>query len=88
MGAIMGAVGPWFVTPHAVQRYIERVDSSLSYEAALGRIISDSVNAHCVKKLDDGAELWRGPKPRRLRYVVSPDKQLMTVMFAFDRVSR
>lgn len=85
MGAIVGAVGPWFVTPHAVQRYIERVEPGLSYEVALGRIISDSAGAHRVKQLDQGAELWRGPKPRRLRYIVSPDNQLITIMFAFDR---
>lgn len=73
------------MTPHAVQRYRERVAPNMSYEGALGCIINDSVGAHKVKDLDAGAELWRGPKPRRLRYIVSRDAQVITVLFAFDR---
>jgi len=46
------------------------------------------VGAHFVRQQRNG-ELWRGPKPRRLRFIVSRDEpglpQLVTVLFAFDR---
>jgi hypothetical protein len=77
------------VTPHAVERYIARVRTGIEYRRALGELISMSERAHFVKTRRDGYELWRGPPPRRLRFVVGsnmPGKpQLLTVLFAFDR---
>jgi len=64
------AAGRWFVTPHAVARYRERVDPDLSYEEALGRIIRDSERAAYVRPALDGREEWRSPE--RVRYVVAP----------------
>jgi len=82
------AKGRWFVTPHAVRQYIARVRPGLSYERALGELIRMSEGAHFVREQRNG-ELWRGPKPRRLRFIVCRDMpgkpQLVTVLFAFDR---
>lgn len=66
--------GRWFVTPHAVLRYTQRAlgAAGLSYEQALAALIKLSVLAHLVRKERDGAELWRGPKPDRLRFIVGP----------------
>ena len=82
-----GAVGRWFVTPHAVRRYRERVPGArkLSYEQALGRIIKDSWRAHFVRIERNGMELWRVGKPWRTRYRVAPAEGaglpvLMTVL--------
>lgn len=46
----------------------------MSYEQALGAIIADSERAHRVHVQDSGHEVWRGPRPRRLRYVVEPSR--------------
>lgn len=67
----MPAKGRWFVTPHAVRRYLERVRPGLTYEQALAEIIRESWRARPVKPWGR-AHLWRGPKPRRLRYIVAP----------------
>ena len=84
-----GAVGPFFVTPHAVWRYIERVRPGISYRQALHDLIAQGRGAHRVKQLDSGHELWRGPKPRRLRLLVAPASggglpQLVTILTTFD----
>lgn len=84
------ARGRWFITPHAVERYIERVEPGLTYEQALGRLIDLSNAARHVKtyprqpdspseKYRHGYELWRGPRPMRLRcWVAQPDKAEIT----------
>lgn len=75
--------GRWFITPHAVQRYRQRV-RECSYEEALAVLVDWSERAHYVKQRNDGAELWRGPKPLRLRLVVGKREdgapQLVTVL--------
>ena len=84
----MSAAGRFFITPHAVQRYRERAARSISYETALAELIQQSECAHRVKPMRDGAELWRGPKPLRLRMIVMPQKaglpQLLTVKRGHD----
>lgn len=89
---VTGAVGRWFVTLHAVNAFRSRAGGAswMTYERALGEIINESTAARKLKDLDSGAELWRGPRPRRLRYIVMPDERyglpvLVTVLFAFDR---
>lgn len=85
-----GAAGPWFITPHALDRFRERVTggAELSYEEALGRIIREAQGAHHVKNLDSGSQLWRGPKPLRLRYLVAGSERgkpaLVTVLPSHD----
>jgi hypothetical protein len=82
-------VGNWFVTPHAVRRYIERVDGSLSYEQALAELVCWSQKARRVKELRPGVWLYRGGKPKRLRFRVAENDngapQLLTVMGGKDR---
>lgn len=104
---IVGATGNWFVTPHAVQRYQQRVEPGLTYEQALARLIDLSNTARYVKtyerdpdspseKYRNGYELWRGPRPRRLRcWIAQPHveeiaghkalPQLVTVFAGDDR---
>ena len=85
--------GRWFVGPHAVRRFLKRVPAARgwSYERALAAIISDTDAAHFVKALDTSAQLWRGPKPWRLRYIVTSAGSagalpvLVTVQAACDR---
>lgn len=88
----VGASGRWFITPHAVEQFRERAawQQGRDYESALVELIDESKGARFVKRLDSGLELWRGPRPRRMRYLVGPGEgdlpALVTVLFAFDRV--
>lgn len=84
--------GPWFITPHAVHRYIERIRPGLGYEQALRELIEQSDKAHAVKEIEPGLWLYRGTKPRRLRFRVSTrgerSPQLVTVLTAHDGMRR
>ncbi len=64
----MSASGRWFITPHAVRRYIKRFAPRCTYEEALSELIRASGEARRVKTLPTGLALYRGPKPRRLRF--------------------
>lgn len=93
-----GAAGRWFVTPHAIDRWIERFTPRSFREAplteamrarVLGWIIDETERARFVKRLASGVELWRGPKPRRIRFLVGASSDgalpaLLTVMPACD----
>ena len=50
----MAIVGVWFVTPHAVQRYRERIDPRASYEEALEILAAESERARFVKLIPAG----------------------------------
>lgn len=83
--------GRWWITPHAVRRYIERCPGArrLSFEQALERLIVASEAAHLVKaRRNPGEELWRGGKPHRLRFIVARGNhglpQLVTVLRGCD----
>jgi len=80
----MAVTGRWFVTPHAVNRYIERVDRKLSYDDALAHIIKDSELARFVRQLPDKdgirVELWRGKRPHRVRYTIVDSTPLPIVV--------
>ena len=86
-----GVKGPWFMTPHAVERFRNRAgwQRASDYESALAALIDESRGAHFVKTLNTGAELWRGPKPRRLRFIVGAGDgalpALVTVLGSYDR---
>lgn len=78
--------GKWFITPHAVHRYIARSHPKLSYDEALAELIRVSEKAKRKKSLGDGIAMYRGPKPEKLRCIVSeniteenPLPQLLTV---------
>jgi len=76
--------GPFFITPHAVRRYMLRINGGIDYEHALEQLIDHTRTARRVKMLDTGAQLWRTGKPLRLRLIVDcnqPGKpQLVTVL--------
>lgn len=79
--------GPWLITPHAVDRYVERV-MRVPRGRAVEDLIAMAARAHRVKVRADGLWLWRGPKPRRLRLVVDEScdpPRLVTVLTTFDR---
>ena len=69
----MSASGRWFITPHAVKRYVKRFAPRSTYEEALSELIRASVEARRVKTLPTGLALYRGPKPRRLRFFLQED---------------
>lgn len=75
--------GRWFITPHAVERYIERVRPTLDYDRALAELVELSDRAHEVSRTD-AFILFRAPKPTRCRLRVSHEGQLMTVLPPFD----
>jgi hypothetical protein len=91
----MGCMGRWFITPHAVRRYIERVDRTASYGQALGELVRFSDVARPIKEISPGVWLYRGGRPLRLRFRVasSPVRvdgdpgmpQLLTVIPGHDR---
>jgi len=72
----MPATGRFFITPHAVRRFIKRVRPGASYNEALGELIRLSDGAHLVKRVvgdyGDDVEIWRTGKPLRMRLVVAP----------------
>lgn len=73
---------PWIVTEHAITRYIERVRPRISRELARQELEAAASTAHYVGSRADGAERWRGPRPRRLRFIVEPGSppKLITVL--------
>ena len=99
--------GKWFVTGHAARRFAQHAlgwtggeDDALPevlYKRALTEIIRDSEAAHVVRACtprsgSPEAVVWRGPKPRRLRYIVAAKPLdgyqvagLMTVLPEYDR---
>lgn len=84
--------GRWFITPHAVTRYRQRIAPHLTYEHALAELIRASQTAHrCTPRHDvPGAWLWRGGRPLRLRFIVQERvppgslPQLLTVYGGHD----
>jgi hypothetical protein len=85
----LSASGNWFITPHAVERYRERVAPRMAYEMALWCLVQLSMQAHRVRDKAPGIEMWRGPKPERLRFLVATGNsglpQLLTVLKGHDR---
>lgn len=81
-----GAIGRWFITPHAVHRYIQRVRPMATYEQALNDLVRLSETAHLVRR-DGDTEHWRA-KGKRLRFRVAPSSGelsvLMTVLTEHD----
>lgn len=79
--------GCWFITPHAVARYRERVRPNCSYEDALEDLIHESEHAHLIG-YSGPLQQWRGARPRRLRFRVATGgdgkPQLVTVLPPFD----
>ncbi len=82
--------GRWFITPHAVRQYIHRVRPGLLYPYALAELIRLSECARYIKQLNH-LELWRGPKPLRLRLYIGRQRngapQLVTVLKGPEKAS-
>jgi hypothetical protein len=65
--------GRWFVTPHAVERMLERHGAALGLTnraAALAWIIEESMVAKFAHPTVTGNPVWVGRRPRRIRYVL------------------
>ncbi|MFY9825577.1 MAG: hypothetical protein WAM82_29655 [Thermoanaerobaculia bacterium] len=88
----MAVSGSWFITPHAVEKYIQRFAPRFTYEEALGALIRESTHARRVKVLPTGLVLYRGPKPRRLRFFLQENVEapalpvLVTVLGRSEQV--
>lgn len=63
---------------------MERFRRGVSYRAARTELRDMIDRAHPVKRAANGLELWRGPKPRRIRFYVDDRGSVVTVMMAFD----
>jgi len=82
--------GRWFITPHAVRRYIERISPGSTYEQALAFLIDQSETAHPTGWVAADVLQYRAPRPLRLRYRVRHGQdgglpQLLTVLPEHDR---
>lgn len=83
----MSAQGPWFISPHAVNRYIERCRGGLTRERALKELIAHAETARYLRSVTVGdygqCELWRTKDRRNWRLIVSREQpglpQLVTV---------
>jgi CRISPR-associated protein Cas6 len=74
-----GVQGRWFMTPHAVRRMLEHHGASLglrSFGEARAWMIEDSQRATKAHDSADGAEVWVGRRPRRVRYVLGEADQV------------
>ena len=78
----------WTITRHAVERYIERIRPGLAYPQALAYLTQESRGAHRVKEIEPGLWLWRGSKPRRLRFRITTAGELVTVLTSHDGMRR
>lgn len=81
----------WVITAHALERYVERVHRGISFRKAAQELERHMSGAHYVKTLPTGIELWRGPKPARMRLRVmrvGNTLELVSVLEAFDRLRR
>lgn len=88
----MSAAGRWFITPHAIRRYIEKMAPQASFDEALARLIQLSDSAHRVRATRDGCAIYRAPRPSRIRLIVAERgpglPQLVTVLAECDRIER
>lgn len=82
----------WYISEHAIDRYVERIDRGVTRRQAKAELVAQCLRAHFVKLLPGGLELWRGPKPRRIRLRAERTGDgvltLATVIEAFDGLRR
>ena len=60
--------GPWFITRAALDDYSRLTGRGAP--APREELEAEITRAHYVKRQGDGAEVWRGSKPLRLRFIV------------------
>ncbi len=85
-----GLVGNWYITPHAIRAYIDKVDRNATWDEAKEVLQKWSMTATYVKEEYPGISLYRSPKHKtfggkwRWRLIVSRRKpglpQLTTVL--------
>src|SRR3970040_1832232 len=71
----MSAAGSWFITPHAVRRYIERHRPGLSYDHALTELVWWSEVSEVKCETRSGERQFNAEWPARLRFIVTRDAQ-------------
>ena len=78
-----GEPASWQISDHAISRYVQRVMRGRAVDRARADLLWMLERAHFVKCLPSGLELWRGPKPLRLRLRVD-GRILVTVITDCD----
>lgn len=68
----MGATGRFFVTPHALRRYIERIRPGMCEREAREELLRYAARAKVVRRTRNKGVLMRAPRPLRFRFVVGP----------------
>lgn len=64
--------GSWYLTRAALEDYARLVGKTgVDLEVLRSALLQEIGRAHFVRRQDSGAELWRGGKPLRLRFIVS-----------------
>lgn len=64
--------GPWHITDHARDQYIEKWAPGLDRHAAFLALVRLTQQASLVTTYPDGQQRWRGPKSSGLRFIVDP----------------
>jgi hypothetical protein len=70
----MAAAGRWWVTPTAIHQYCE-LTGRRDDESTLAEMIDVCEKAHHVRSQENGLDLYRGPRPLRLRLLVAPARR-------------
>jgi len=69
-------IGPWFITPTAIQQRMDLSGGALSYDDArsdLAALAQHLVGSSAVPRTSaDGCSIYRGPRPLRLSVTVAP----------------
>lgn len=69
-------IGPWFITPTAIQQRMDLSGGALSYDDArseLAALAQQLVGSSAVPRTSaDGCSIYRGPRPLRLSVTVAP----------------
>lgn len=69
-------VGPWFITPTAIQQRMDISAGTLDYDEArseLAALAQHLINNSAVPRTSaDGRSMYRGPRPLRLSVIVAP----------------
>lgn len=76
----MPIAGPWYITATAIRQYLALLGQPVVKDGPVYRQAAEELQALatlCARKTpqqiaDSGAEIYRGPRPRRLRLVVMP----------------
>lgn len=63
--------GNWYITPHAIEKYLRIHHNHLTWKAAKAELINHSYTTRYCKEINPQISLYRSPKPRRLRFIVS-----------------